>query len=198
MARRDYLFAPKVNRVSGPASEPVTVTQAKDHCELLASDTTHDAKLTRYIAAARQRIENETSYVLMTQTYTLSFDAFPDFDKIKIPKRPVSSVSSISYYDADNSQQTLGTDVYGVDTSRMPFVYLKYNQSWPTITEQHGGCTIQFNAGFGTADQVPSILKHLILVQVGSWFYDRGDVPDRDWSMAYDRLWRTVQDSAYP
>ena len=68
-------------RVTGPASEPVTVAEARDHLELLASDSHHDAKLTRTIQVARERVENDTSCILISQTFKLRLQNFPSESK---------------------------------------------------------------------------------------------------------------------
>lgn len=188
----------RLNRTSGPASEPLTLVEVRQFCELPPSDTTHDAKLNLWIAAARQKVEEQTAYVLVSQTFTLSFDTFPSASTIKIPKFPLQSVGSITYYDSDNAQQTLATTVYGVETGRPPHVYLKYNQDWPTVTEQYSGCVITFTSGFGTAANVPSFIKQTMLTQIGSWWCDRGDLPEKEWSNAYDRLWKTLMSPSYP
>ncbi len=124
-------------RLTAPATEPVTVAEAKDHLELLPSDNHHDAKITRTIQMGRERVENDTSCVLITQTYSLRLRDFPEESKpIHIGLRPVSSITDITYYDDSNLQQTLPSSVYGLD-AREQLIYLKYDQEWPSYTSQH-------------------------------------------------------------
>lgn len=186
-----------LNRTVGPSSEPVTLVEARDQCEILASDTTHDTKLARYIGAAREQVENDTGYALITQTFTVSRSTFPA-GEISIPVRPLQSVSGVTYYDADNSQQTLATSVYGLDSTRR-LLYLKYNQDWPTITEQHDGIVITCVAGFGSAANVPSEFKQAILLQVTKWFEHRGDESGNSrFDVAYEAIIRRLLRTSYP
>ena len=194
-----------LNRTSGPGTEPVSLVEARDQVELIASDTSHDTKLTRYIAAAREQVEDDTGYALITSTWTLSMTHFPGYSErlrsgesfIHLPRRPIQSIGSITYYDGADSQQTLSTDVYGLDGARR-LVYLKYNQTWPAYTERHNGIVITFVAGYTSATAVPYVFKQLILLQVAKWFEHRGDeskMPAHD--TAYERLLRTVVSGDY-
>lgn len=157
----------------GPASEPVSLAEARDQCEIGASVTAHDTKLNRYMVSAREQVENDTGYALITQTLTLSFTAFPSGSFFDIPIRPIQSIS-ITYYDASNAQQTLDTAVYQLDKGRRR-VYLKHNQSWPAITEQHNGIVVTIVAGYGTEANVPRLFKQACLLQVAKWWAHRGD-----------------------
>ena len=185
-------------RVTGPASEPVTVAEARDHLELLASDSHHDAKLTRTIQVARERVENDTSCILISQTFKLRLHNFPSESKpIHLGIRPVSAVTGFTYYDDSNVQQTLAASVYGLD-GREQLVYLKYDKEWPSYTAQHNGIEIDLTVGYGTASNVPAIFKQLILLQVGMYFEDRGDDYRRRYNNAYDDLLVAAMRNTYP
>ena len=186
-----------LNRTVGPASEPVSLAEAKDHLELSASDSTHETKLTRFLQAARERVEADTNYAMISQTYTLTLDAFPT-DAIEIPLRPMTSVSSITYFDADNAEQTLATSVYATDLARR-IVHLKYDQEWPEVIDARSAVTVTFAVGYSSASAVPDLFKQLILVQVALMFEDRGDLTKKThWETAYERLLNPVKRSNYP
>jgi len=188
-----------ITRTASPSGEPVTLAEAKDHLELIASDTTHDTKLARFIATARLKVEDDTNVAILPQSFSLSLDEFPQPDEdIKIPIRPLASVSSITYYDEDNAQQTLATTVYAVDVGRR-IVHLKYDQEWPESATVKNAITINFNAGYASLSAVPDIFKQLILVQVALMFEDRGDIMKvNHWENAYERLLPSVKRASYP
>ena len=117
-----------------PASEPVSVAECRDHLEIGSGVTDHDAKFAIWIEAARRQYEHDTGLALISQTWTLQADAWPD-DLLQIPLRPVASVSSVTYYDENDTQQTLATTVYGFDSARRA-IYLKVDQSCPLIFGQ--------------------------------------------------------------
>jgi len=188
-----------LNRTAGPASEPVTTAEVKKHLEILATDSTHDTALDELVKAAREQFEHDTGYALLTQTHTLSMSRFPtngdwnDRDVIPLEIRPVSAITSITYYDTDNAQQTLATTVYGLDAAAR-LIYLKYNQEWPSITPQYLGIQITMTTGYGSAAAVPNFAKQAILLQVGEWFdpnMRRGGVD------AYERLQRRIATPSY-
>lgn len=194
-----------LNRTVAPSVDPVTLAEAKDQCELHADGTAHDTKLAIYIDAAWEQVEHDTGYALTSQTFTQSFASFTDVQEvndtgtfIRLKRRPVQSISSITYYDSDNSQQTLATTVYGLDAAARK-VYLKYDQDWPNITEQYNGIVITFVAGYGDATTVPAIFKQMVLLKVAEQFYDRGDM-DRlnQWATSYEALYRKIRDPHYP
>lgn len=188
-----------LNRASGPASEPVTLAEARDQVEVAATDTAHTTKLTRYIASAREQVESDTGYAMITQTFTLTMSEFPSDGWIHIPVRPISSITSITYYDENDSQQPLATTVYGLDQGRRA-VYLKANQYWPSINGQNNGIEITFVAGYGSADNVPAALKQLVLCKVAEQFFDRGDMPgdSNRFHNAYSILRKKIATPHYP
>lgn len=191
-----------LSRVTGPATEPISLAEAKDHLEIVSSDTTHDSKIARFISAAREQLEDDTGYVLNTQTYTLSLTHFPINESIVLPVMPVQSVESIKYQDLDNTQQTLSTDIYRFSSARRS-IGLKYDQEWPFITPEEDGIIIAFTAGFGgSASTVPAICRQAILLQLTKWFVHRGDegqVHGRDtYNEAYNSLITRMLRTSYP
>jgi len=188
-----------LTRTQGPGTEPVTLAEARDQCEIAASDSNHDVKLTRYTQAAREQVEHDTGYALITQTYTLYLPEFPGDDEIILPVRPIQSVSSITYYDPADAQQTLATTVYGLDTGRRA-VYLKNEQEWPDTNDQWNGIAVTFVAGYGAASNIPATLRQAVLCKVAEQFTDRGDGDGQvnPWSTAYERIVRKVANPHYP
>ena len=196
------LLAQGLARTTGPTIEPITLAQAKDHCEIASSEKGHDAKLSAMIRAAREQVENDIHQSLVTQTFTLSMDEFPGDGRIYIPMKPLQSVSSITYYDNDNTQQTLASSVYAVNTT-LRLVYRDHNQDWPNYLVKPGGIVITFVAGYGdTAASVPHVFKQAMLLQIAKWFEHRGDEPAvhgaGTYDQAYDRLVKRYKRSSYP
>lgn len=195
-------LAPGLQRTTGPTVEPLSLAEAKDHCEIAASEKAHDGKLIDFIAAAREVVENDTQSSLLNQTFTLSLDEFPSDGNIWIPMKPLQSVSSITYYDEANAQQTLSSSVYGVNTARR-LVFRDYNQSWPNHVVKSGGIVVTFVAGYGTyAANVPAILKHMIKLRVSHAFEHRGDELNvhgtGTYEAAYEKLKLRFLRSSYP
>lgn len=149
--------------VTGPATEPVTLAEAKLH---LRVDTDDENDLIRaLIAAARQHVETFTRRALMTQTWDLKLDGFPCEGVIELPFPPVSAVSSIAYLDTSNVSQTWNSSNYLTDLPTGPKaqkarITPAYAVSWPSTYGVMNAVTVRFVAGYGTNPElVPAMLR---------------------------------------
>jgi uncharacterized phiE125 gp8 family phage protein len=157
-----------------PASEPVTLVEAKTQCRIDGSD--EDTLLNNYILAARTFVEEYTGTRLVSQTVVLRCSSFDDL--WSLPIAPLSAVSSITYLDTAGDEQTLGTTVYeSVLYGLEPHVRLKINQSWPSIREASDAIRVTAVAGYST---VPEPIRAAMLLMIASWNDSRsvGPVPD--------------------
>ena len=156
-----------------PASEPITLTDAKAHLRVETDFTEDDAIIGTFISAARESCEARTGRQLVTATYALRLSGFPCGDSIEIPKPPLVDVTSIAYVDTDGATQALSTDVYEVDHYTTPGrVVLKYGQVWPATRSQRNAVAITFVAGYEAA---PQLLKQGMLMRIAHWYENRED-----------------------
>ena len=155
---------------AAPAEEPVTASECKAWAHI--STSADDTVIGQMIVAARQWTESYTGRALVTQTITGYMDSFES--PIDLPKPPVASVTSVKYIDTGGTQQTLSTDVYGVDTTSTPSrIYLKYNQTWPSIRGDYHGIEIILVTGYGAASAVPTQYKSAIMMLVANMDINR-------------------------
>lgn len=181
--------------VTAPATEPITVAEAKAF--LHVSSSAEDSLVTALIVAARRYVENYTKRALITQTWRLWLDQFPIEPRtggemwdgvreepisfsyqakrfIEIPKAPVSAVSSISTFDDDDTETTYASSNYIVDTvSQLPRVVLKTGSTWPVDLRPANAIKITFTAGYGAASAVPDDIKQAMYLLIGHWFENR-------------------------
>jgi hypothetical protein len=184
--------------VTAPATEPVTLTEAKSYLRIDTSD--EDTILGTFISAATMVIENYTNRKFINQTWDLWLDCFPysmNFDAmipegvtdgklseyltakhyIEIPIYPLSSIVHLkTYTDADVATTMTSTD-YIADVSTEPArLSLKNGTTWPTtFLRPVRGIQIQFVAGYGsTAASTPTPIKQAILMLVGQMYSTRG------------------------
>lgn len=167
--------------VTAATSEPVTLAEAKVQCGVAEGMTYHDDKIRSLIAAAREKVEADTSRALVTQTWDYVFDVFPcGLEAIYLPKTPIASVTHIKYFDQTNTEQTLATSVYKTFLNRVPAeIRLKYGQQWPFLYGEAGVITVRFVAGQGVT-AIPGALKQAVLLSLHS-LYDpaaAGDIED--------------------
>lgn len=148
---------------------PVSLADAKLQCRILDADTTHDTRLTEYIWAAVGSIERLTGAVLATKTIRLDMDGFPD-GEIDLGVYPVTSVTSVTYDDADNAAQTLTTSPVQYWES-LGGMYPKISpvESWPqTRSGKIASVRVTMVTGYGGT--LPRDLKHAVLMRVSEYF----------------------------
>lgn len=144
-----------------PASEPVTLAEAKVHLRVDHDD--ENTLIESLITAARQWAETETNRRFINTTIRLSLDAFPC--EFRLPGGKTQSVTSITYVDGDGTTQTLATSVYTLDSDSEPArIVLAYNQMWPQIRDVPNAVKVLYVAGYGSAaSDVPAGIKKAIL-----------------------------------
>ncbi len=137
---------------------------AKRQLSLLSGD--HDADVLALVEAAVAQAEVETGRALITQTWTLTLDSFPNC--IRLPRPPLQSVTSIKYIDTDGDQQTWGSSNYRVTSKTAPAVIEPaWGVSWPTIRTISEAIEIEYIAGYGDADSaVPNQVRQAIALML--------------------------------
>lgn len=152
----------------------LTTQECKDHLRETLSDANNDALIDAYARAAEDAVEKDLSRALLTQTWVLKLDRFPAW-LIRLPRPPLSNVTSISYVEPINGTlTTLAADQYVVDTSCEPGRILKaYNVTWPSVRAIDNAVTITYVAGAANAAAVPSLLKTALKLMVADMYEHR-------------------------
>jgi len=162
----------RMTLITPPATEPVTLTEAKAHLRVDTSDD--DALITREISAGRQLVENWARRALITQTWQMVLDKAPaGFD---IPLPPLQEVTKIETIDDAGTKTEVSSLLYFVDLGQGSNgrVQLRRGCFWP----HHRGFAsfiVSFKCGYGAAAAVPEALKEAILKLV-ALFYENRDV----------------------
>lgn len=160
--------------ITPPVGYPVTLDDVKLNARVLHDD--EDDLIEGFIAAATNHTETFTWTSLLDTTWRLTLDAFTD--EIELPRGPVRSVSSVSYFDADGNIATLSASAYTVDTaSYRQWIVRNSGDAWPSILSGINSVQIDYVAGF---EIVPPVLKQAIIMLASYWVKNRdaaGDVP---------------------
>jgi len=160
-----------VKLITEPASEPLTLREAKDHLRLEGSDD--DDQVNSAILAARQWVEKHCWRGLVTQTWERTLNGFPCEDELQLPKGNLVSISSVKYVDGDGVTQTLSTGEYQADTSSEPGkLRLAYGKSWPGTRCQWDAVKVCYIVGWAVAD-VPGPIKSAIKLLVSQLYEHR-------------------------
>ena len=142
-----------------------------------APDATDDTYITNLIKAARILVEDFTNYRIITQTWEYMLDRFPYEDFIELPYPKLQSVTSVKYYDTDETEATFTSADYHVDIYGIPGkIVLAYGDSWPSTTLRTvNGVVIQYVCGFGLAADVAENYKTAIKMTVAELYENRED-----------------------
>lgn len=163
--------------VTGPAKEVLTTAEAKGHLRVDVSDD--DAYIDGLVSATRIYFEDVVNRALITQTWRLNLEAWPDDDEILIPRAPLQSVTSVVYKDQDGNATTWASSNYIVDSDSEPGrVVLAYGGMWPSVTLYPvNPIMITFVAGYGDdASDVPAQMKQCLKLLIGHWYENREPV----------------------
>jgi uncharacterized phiE125 gp8 family phage protein len=156
-----------------PATYPVTLAEAKAQCRIDGNDD--DTYLTALIAAATDYVQEYTGRSLVAQTWELHLDAFSC--SIRLARGPVSSVSSVQYYDDDDVLQTIDIANYSVDLVSEPqWIVPVSGYSWPTPATGINNVLITFVAGYST---IPDAIRLAILLLIATWYDQRAGTSDK-------------------
>ncbi|MDZ7711701.1 MAG: head-tail connector protein [Rhodovibrio sp.] len=187
------MLVPTLEQISGPASEPVSLADAKTH--LRVDSTAEDTLIEGLIAAARAACENHTGRQLMQAGWRLTLDWFPH--AIEVPRPPLVSVDAVKYTGFDGSEQTLAASEYKVAASEYGEIWPAYSKTWPDIRAEIDAVRVEFTAGYADADSVPAPLKTGIKMLVAHWYEHRVAVSTNDLSevpFAVKSMWNPYAD----
>jgi len=179
-----------IQLVTPPTEEPVSLLEAKLHLRVEFDED--DMLIASLITAARQAAETLTGRQLTTARWKQVLDCFPGPSLMGVPagqaftlpghaillaKAPVQSVVSINYLDMGSVNQTMPALTYTVDVACEPArITPVFGQIWPICLPQIGAVSVTFDAGYGTAAQVPEGIKSWIKLRVGSLYAHREEV----------------------
>ena len=152
-------------------SDAVTQVVAKNHLKVSVTDD--DDLIKGLIDAAQETVEAFTNRKLSSETWYYYLDQFPSGD-IVLPFSPVTSITSVKYYDADNSEQTYvaNTDYY-TNMKAEPATIRSIN-GWDGTYDKPDAVTVEYVTGYTS---VPLELKQAMLVLIADMYDNRVDMP---------------------
>lgn len=154
-----------------PPVLPVLLAEAKAH--LREDGDEQDALINGLIEVAYGHAEKWTGTAFAAATWDYTMPAFPACatGAIRLPKAPVQSIGSITYFDADDASQTLPATGYRLNAGDG---IIAPRPSWPSAYDRVDAVTVRFTAGGLTPPEV----KSAMLLMIGHWFMNREAVAD--------------------
>lgn len=193
------LFDPRGHVLaSAPATEPVTAAELRTAL-VETSTALPDTEAELLIEEARALIEENTGLALVTQSWTLALDRWPNkvsgewWDGIRdgamselhggtadviLPRYPLQSITSCNVYDEGGTAAAVTVaSVFDVDTYRRPGrMTLKRGATWPVALRASNAIVIEYVAGYGdNASDVPAPLRRAVKSAAGYLYTHRGD-----------------------
>lgn len=169
---------------TAPTVEPVALADAKIHLRTVTGDTSEDsAIITPLLTAAREYCENATGRALVEQT----IKAYPDsWGLWRLPRPPITTITSVKYYDTDDTEYTLAATDYQFDAVDGQILILEA----PTVElRKLNPIVVEYTAGYSTC---PKTIRQAMLLLIAYWYAERGDTTtvDESTERAVKRLLR--------
>lgn len=181
-----------LRELARPATEPVTLAEAKLWCRIEDDDTAQDAVLLLLIGAARERAEAITGRAFARRAFELRMDDFPAnqawTEKLRaagstavtpvvIPRPPLVTLDSVTYATSSGDVAWVGSPQMwdidsGGDSNPARFVPAA-GASWPAVEVRPGAVRVRFTAGYVTASQMPQRARLWMQARISSYFEQR-------------------------
>lgn len=166
--------------ITPPASEPLTLAEAKAH--LRVDDSTDDNLIAALITAARQACESYTASALITQSWRLwldriNFEQLIECRVIPLARAPLLSITGVSSFDENGVETPFPAANYYSDTASKPGrLVLKDFSTWPSPMRRAAALKIDFEAGYGAnTATVPAPIRQGLLQHIAYLYEHRGD-----------------------
>jgi hypothetical protein len=185
--------------VSASTDLAIAVSAVAD--DLFITDDDQLDKLTRKVKAAIDYCERQIPghRPFVKKQYRMILEEFPA-DELEIPMPPLlgSSTITITYYDTNNASQTLSSTTWDavVPTEAPATLKPKLDETWPSTYSRPDAVTVQFTAGWASADKVPALLKEAVSMKT-EHLLDPERFGRTDVDRIVDRMLDTYDHGAY-
>ena len=159
--------------LSGPAVEPITLAEAKRFIRVEHNDD--DDIITALIAGSRIHVETQTRRALITQSWRLTRDVWPELGCVPVLPVPLRTLDAARVYRSDGSTVAIDVAAFAVDKAAAP-ARLAFTRGALTSPERTvAGIEIDVTCGYGNAPaNVPEPLRQAIRLLVAHWYENRG------------------------
>ncbi|RAI44097.1 head-tail connector protein [Rhodoplanes roseus] len=162
--------------LAGPASEPLTLAEAKAYLRLDHDDD--DALIAALITSARRLVETATRRALIAQTWRLVRDAWPAGGRLKVLPAPLRTVVAARVFDADGMPRPIDPSAFSLDVAAAPGVISVPLHAVPAPGLRIAGIAIDVSVGYGEdAAEVPAPLVQAVRLWLAHFYEHRGTEP---------------------
>lgn len=157
--------------ITDATSEIITLAEIKTFLKIDGTD--YDSILTPFIKVARQIGEQMTGRDFVEKEYKTFLDCFPYCHGIEIRKSKLKLITSIQYYDVNNTLQTVSaSDYYFTNDANYSSIYINNDKSYPATYDRQQAVIITFKVDY---PNFPASLKQAMLSACAYLFENSGD-----------------------
>ncbi len=184
-------------------TDPVTLDELKSHARIASDFTADDDDLRFWLTAATDWVQRRIGRQFVNATFRQTWDASHGQHQhhhssfgmagsgwhtgaasgwlsqhqqtvFKLDRQPVQSISSVTYYDSDDVQQTMDAAAYWTDTNSTPPKIVP-RSTWPCINWcRPAALTVEYVAGYGiSSTDTPAMLKQAVKILAATWYNQR-------------------------
>ena len=165
-------------RLSQPAAEPISLTDAKAH--LRVDGSTDDALIGAMISAARDYCERYCNRAWAKADFMQVFPAFPESGGIELTDPGASDVIGIEYLDESGAPATIAGSSLTLDTD---LGVIDYALAWPVGTRVKVSYTAGADADLSAPEYVPEAVMQAMLLVLTDMYENRGA---QQWQALYE------------
>lgn len=171
-------------RVAAPASEPVTLTEAKTYLRVDAA--AEDVLIADLITAARMTAEDWMKRSLISQSWKLAYDDCLE-ECVSLPMGPVSAVTSVTAVNRDGGTLAISADGY----------YLSADKTQLMLDSPVFAFRVEviYATGYGNAAAVPRPIKQGLLAHIAALYDCRGDAGNMAFPAQAARLYMPYREA---
>lgn len=157
--------------LTAPAVEPLSLAEAKAFLRVEHGDD--DDVIAALIAGARLYVEGQTRRALVTQTWRLVRDAWPQRGRIGVRPAPLRTLDAVRVYDSATTAQAVDVAAFVVDAAGGSLTFAPW--ALPHPLRSAAGIELDVTCGYGdAATDVPEPLRQAIRLIVAQWYEHRG------------------------
>lgn len=153
-----------------PEEMAVSLDEARTAARVNGTDS--DSEIMSRVAALTAEAEHYIGQAIINRTYLVTLPSFPA--AIAAPALPIGAVLEITYFDTDNSEQTLPSNAHFIDESTEPPTVAPTGE-WPATYARKDAVKVTLIVGHGAdSSSTPPAFKGFILAKLKEFFAPAG------------------------
>jgi uncharacterized phiE125 gp8 family phage protein len=157
--------------LTAPAVEPLSLDEAKTFLRVEHGDD--DAVIAALIAGSRIHVESQTRRALITQSWRLSTDGWPQDGRLQVLPAPLQALTAARVYDFEGMAHDVDVQAFVLDKGASLLAFAPW--ALPAPGRVAAGIELDVTVGYGDAAvDVPEALRQAIRLLVAHWYDNRG------------------------